>query len=114
VIVKLKEKRSLNDDVRNPLRLAQMGAQWLFRQRGPLTVGAGQVGGLVATEHARGGRADVLFNVMPLSVDKPGDPLHRFSGLLGVGGAVPAGIDRQRRDRERRRARAAADSAPAT
>lgn len=81
VIVKLKEKRSLNDDVRNPLRLAQMGAQWLFQQRGPLTVGAGQVGGLVATEHATGGRADVLFNVMPLSVDKPGDPLHRFSGF---------------------------------
>ena len=50
-------------------------------QRGPLTVGAGQVGGLVATEHASGGRADVLFNVMPLSVDKPGDPLHRFSGF---------------------------------
>jgi choline dehydrogenase len=58
-----------------------MGAQWMFRQRGPLTVGAGQVGGLVATEHAEGGRADVLFNVMPLSVDKPGDPLHRFSGF---------------------------------
>ncbi|NUZ04722.1 GMC family oxidoreductase N-terminal domain-containing protein [Piscinibacter koreensis] len=81
VIVKLKERRSLNDDVRNPLRLAQMGAQWLFGRRGPLTVGAGQVGGLVATEHASGGRADVLFNVMPLSVDKPGDPLHRFSGF---------------------------------
>jgi choline dehydrogenase len=81
VIVKLKEKRSLNDDVRNPWRLARMGADWLFSQRGPLTVGAGQVGGLAATEHARGGRADVLFNVMPLSVDKPGDPLHRFSGF---------------------------------
>ena len=81
VIVKLKEKRSLNDDVRNPLRLAQMAAEWLFAQRGPLTVGAGQVGGLVASEHAAGGRADVLLNVMPLSVDKPGDPLHRFSGF---------------------------------
>ncbi len=81
VIVKLRERRSLNDDVRNPLRLAQMGAQWLFSARGPLTVGAGQVGGLVATEHADGGRPDVLFNVMPLSVDKPGDPLHRFSGF---------------------------------
>ena len=32
-------------------------------------------------EHAQGGRADVLFNVMPLSVDKPGDELHRFSGF---------------------------------
>ena len=31
VIVRLREKHSLNDDVRNPLRLAQMGAQWLFQ-----------------------------------------------------------------------------------
>ena len=81
VIVKLRQRRSLNDDVRSPLRLAQMGAQWLFRQRGPLTVGAGQVGGLACTEYADGGRADVLFNVMPLSVDKPGDALHQFSGF---------------------------------
>jgi choline dehydrogenase len=72
---------SLNDAVRNPLSLAGMGAQWLFQGRGPLTVGAGQVGGLAATEHAVGGRADILFNVMPLSVDKPGDALHRFSGF---------------------------------
>ncbi|MBR8094920.1 GMC family oxidoreductase N-terminal domain-containing protein [Burkholderia cenocepacia] len=81
VIVKLKERMSLNDDVRNPLKLAGMGAQWLFGKRGPLTVGAGQVGGLVPTEHAQGGRPDILFNVMPLSVDKPGDPLHGFSGF---------------------------------
>lgn len=81
VIVKLKQRMSLNDEVRNPISLAKMGAQWLFQGRGPLTVGAGQVGGLAKTEHAVGGRADVLFNVMPLSVDKPGDPLHRFSGF---------------------------------
>jgi choline dehydrogenase len=81
VIVRLKRRMSLNDDVRNPLKLAGMGAEWLLRQRGPLTVGAGQVGGVVCSEHAEGGRADLLFNVMPLSVDKPGDPLHRFSGF---------------------------------
>ena len=81
VIVRVKNRLSLNDDVRNPLRLARMGARWLFGQEGPLTVGAGQVGGMVCTEHARDGRADVLFNVMPLSVDKPGDPLHGFSGF---------------------------------
>ena len=81
VIVRVKNKLSLNDDVRNPLKLAYMGARWLFGQDGPLTVGAGQVGGMVCTEHARQGRADVLFNVMPLSVDKPGDPLHAFSGF---------------------------------
>ena len=81
VIVRMKERRSLNDQARSPVGLARMGAQWLFGQRGPLTVGAGQVGGLVASAHATGGRADVLLNVMPLSVDKPGDPLHRWSGF---------------------------------
>ena len=81
VIVKLKQRMSLNDQVRSPLGLAAMGAQWLLRQRGPLTVGAGQVGGMVCSEHAKDGRPDVLFNVMPLSVDKPGDPLHAFSGF---------------------------------
>jgi choline dehydrogenase len=81
VIVRLKRPISLNDQVRSPFGLARMGAQWLFGARGPLTVGAGQVGGLVCSEHARGGRADLLLNVMPLSVDKPGDALHGFSGF---------------------------------
>jgi choline dehydrogenase len=80
-IVKLKRRMSLNDDVRNPLKLAGMGARWLFRNSGPLTVGAGQVGGFVPTKHAKGNRADMQFNVMPLSVDKPGEPLHRYSGF---------------------------------
>ncbi|MDA0226415.1 MAG: GMC family oxidoreductase N-terminal domain-containing protein, partial [Proteobacteria bacterium] len=81
VIVRLKKKMSLNDQVRNPLELAKMGLQWLLQDRGPLTVGAGQVGGFARTPHARDGRADVQFNVMPLSVDKPGDPLHTYSGF---------------------------------
>jgi choline dehydrogenase len=58
-----------------------MGAEWLLRRSGPLTVGAGQVGGAACTEHAIGGRPDVQFNVMPLSVDKPGEPLHSYSGF---------------------------------
>ena len=81
VIVRLKQKMSLNDDVRNPLKLARMGLQWMLKQRGPLTVGAGQVGGLVASDLATDGKPDVQFLVMPLSVDKPGEPLHRFSGF---------------------------------
>ncbi len=81
VIVKLKKKLSLNDAVRSPIGLAKMGAQWLLQGRGPLTVGAGQVGGMARTNQALDARADILFNVMPLSVDKPGDPLHNFSGF---------------------------------
>jgi choline dehydrogenase len=80
-IVRLKKRMSLNDDVRNPLKLAEMGARWLFSSSGPLTVGAGHVGGFVPTKHSMRGRADMQFNVMPLSVDKPGEPLHKYSGF---------------------------------
>ncbi len=79
--MRLKQPISLNDQVRNPVELARMGLQWIFAGSGPLTVGAGQVGGAACTEYAVGGRPDVQFNVMPLSVDKPGDPLHSYSGF---------------------------------
>ncbi len=81
MIVKLKQKLSLNDDVRNPLKLVKMGLDWILKGTGPLTVGAGQVGGAACTQYATGGRPDIQFNVMPLSVDKPGTPLHRYSGF---------------------------------
>ncbi len=80
-IVNLKKPVSLNNHVRNPLKLASMGLDWLLRGRGPLTVGAGQVGGGAMTKYAQAGRPDIQFNVMPLSVDKPGEPLHRFAGF---------------------------------
>jgi len=80
-IVRLKERISLNDHVRSPVGLARMGLQWLLHGQGPLTVGAGQVGGFARTSLARDGRADIQLNVMPLSVDKPGTPLHSYSGF---------------------------------
>jgi choline dehydrogenase len=81
IVVRMKDRQSLNNHVRNPLRLAQMGAQWLFGQRGTLTVGAAQVGGMVCTHHASAARPDVLLNAMPLSMDKIGQPMHRFPGF---------------------------------
>ena len=81
MVVKLKDKLSLNDDIRNPFKLAKMGLQWITNGTGPLSVGAGQVGGAACTKHALNGRPDIQFNVMPLSVDKPGMPLHTYSGF---------------------------------
>jgi choline dehydrogenase len=83
-IVRLKERVSLNDDMRSPVKLAAMGLHWLLRRAGPLTVGAGQVGGAACSPHAKNGRPDLQFNVMPLSVDKPGDPLHAYSGFTAA------------------------------
>lgn len=81
-IVELAERgASLNDHVRNPVALAKMGLDWLLQSRGPLTVGAGQVGGAACTKYAEGGRPDLQLFVMPLSVDKPGKPLHSYSGF---------------------------------
>lgn len=80
-IVRLRKKLSLNNDVRNPIKLASMGLEWMFKRSGPLTVGAGQVGGFARTEYAQDNRADMQFNVMPLSVDKPGAPLHDYPGF---------------------------------
>ncbi len=81
IIYRLKKKLSLNTDVRNPIKLAQMSLEWLLRSSGSLTVGAGQVGGSARTRYAEGERPDVQFNVMPLSVDKPGTPLHPYPGF---------------------------------
>lgn len=81
-IVELEEPgASLNDHMRNPISLAKMGLEWLLQSRGPLTVGAGQVGGAACTKYAEDGRPDLQLFVMPLSVDKPGKPLHRYSGF---------------------------------
>ncbi|NYS79926.1 MULTISPECIES: GMC family oxidoreductase N-terminal domain-containing protein [Halomonadaceae] len=81
VVYRLKKNISLNTDIRNPLKLMSMGFDWLFRASGSLTVGAGQVGGSACTRYAEDGRPDVQFNVMPLSVDKPGTPLHDYPGF---------------------------------
>jgi choline dehydrogenase len=81
IIVRLKQPISLNRQIRNPIELAKMGLQWALYGNGPLTAGAGQVGGAACTEYAVGGRPDVQFNVMPLSVDRPGEPLHSYSGF---------------------------------
>ena len=80
-IVKMKRALSFNNYVRNPFSLIKMGLEWLFLGRGPLTVGAGQVGGGARTEYAKTIAPDIQFFIMPLSVDKPGDPLHSYPGF---------------------------------
>jgi len=81
VLLRMKDNLSLNRQIRNPIELARMGWQWMRHARGALTVGAGQVGGGACTRYASDGRPDIQYNVMPLSVDKPGAPLHAYSGF---------------------------------
>jgi choline dehydrogenase len=80
-IVRMKNKLSMNNDIRNPVKLAAMGLRWLANGTGPLTVGAVQVGGAACSQYARDGIPDLQIIILPLSVDKPGEPLHRYSGF---------------------------------
>ena len=83
-VLKLRDKISLNNDTRNPIKLAKMAWDWVVHARGPLTVGAGQIGGAVASEHSPDGRPDIQMMGMPVSLDKPGEPLHRFPGYTSL------------------------------
>ena len=80
-IVRLKKATSLNNQIRSPIALAKMGMQWLLDASGPLTVSAAQVGGFAKTSLASDDRSDIQFSVMPLSLDKPGERLHRYPGF---------------------------------
>ncbi|MEM5500416.1 GMC family oxidoreductase N-terminal domain-containing protein [Ahrensia kielensis] len=84
MVLKLKQGRSLNQQTRDPLWMMKSGLDWLLRGQGPLTIGAGQVGGAASTGFGPRGRPDVQFLAMPLSANKVGDPLHDFSGFTAT------------------------------
>ncbi len=71
---------TLNDRVKSPWQKMLMGMEWLFKRTGPLTIGAGQ-GGIFARTRPELATPDVQFHLILFSADKPGEPLHDFSGF---------------------------------
>ena len=57
-----------------------MGLEWLIKRTGPLTIGAGQ-GAIFAKTRPELATPDVQFHLILFSADKPGEPLHDFSGF---------------------------------
>jgi choline dehydrogenase len=57
-----------------------MGLEWLLYRSGPLTVGAGQ-GAIFARTREELATPDIQFHIVLFSADRPGTPLHRFSGF---------------------------------
>ena len=84
LVLRMRDRRSLNRQTRNPAWLAKAGLAYAGQGRGPLTIGAGQVGGAACTRFAEMGRPDVQMIVMPLSADRVGQPLHRFPGFTAT------------------------------
>ena len=72
--------RTLNETYWSLPRRAMMGLDYAFRRRGPLTMAPSQLG-IFTRSDTRRARANIQFHVQPLSLDKFGDPLHRFPAI---------------------------------
>jgi choline dehydrogenase len=71
---------TLNDEVNHPVRKVMIGLDYMLRRRGPMSMGASQVC-IFARTHPSKATPDVQFHIQPLSADKPGDGLHRYSAF---------------------------------
>ena len=72
--------RTLNETYWSLFRRGLMGLDYAFRRRGPLTMAPSQLG-IFTRSDSRRERANIQFHVQPLSLDKFGDPLHRFPAI---------------------------------
>jgi choline dehydrogenase len=72
--------RTLNETYYSLVRRGLMGLDYLCRRRGPLTMAPSQLGIFTRSDPYRE-RANIQFHVQPLSLDKFGDPLHRFPAI---------------------------------
>jgi choline dehydrogenase len=79
-IYKVSGVRTLNETYWSLPRRALMGLDYAFRRRGPLTMAPSQLGIFTRSDPTRA-RANIQFHVQPLSLDKFGDPLHRFPAI---------------------------------
>ncbi len=72
--------KTLNETYHSLPRRVAMGLEFLFRRRGPLTMAPSQLGMFTRSDPGRD-RPNLQFHVQPLSLDKFGDPLHRFPAI---------------------------------
>jgi choline dehydrogenase-like flavoprotein len=79
-IYKVEGVRTLNETYYSLVRRGLMGLDYAFRRRGPLTMAPSQLGIFTRSDPHRD-RANIQFHVQPLSLDKFGDPLHRFPAI---------------------------------
>jgi choline dehydrogenase-like flavoprotein len=79
-IFKVEGVRTLNETYYNLFKRGWMGVDYALRRRGPLTMAPSQLG-IFTRSDPRRDRANIQFHAQPLSLDKFGDPLHRFPAI---------------------------------
>ncbi len=71
---------TLNDEVNHPIRKMLIGIEYLLRRSGPMSMGASQVYVFTRTRPELE-TPDIQFHFQPLSADRPGHGLHRYSAF---------------------------------
>ena len=79
-IFKVHGVKTLNETYHSLVGRALMGAEYALFQKGPLTMAPSQLG-IFTRSSPDHERANIQFHVQPLSLDKFGDPLHRFPAV---------------------------------
>jgi choline dehydrogenase len=79
-IYKVSGAKTMNETYYSLTGKPLMGLNYLFRRRGPLTMAPSQLG-IFTRSDASQPRANIQFHVAPVSLDKFGDPLHRFPAI---------------------------------
>jgi choline dehydrogenase len=80
MIYKVSNVDTLNEAYHSIWGRAWMGLDYALRRRGPLTMAPSQLGIFMRSDPKQP-RANIEFHVQPLSLDKFGDPLHRFPAI---------------------------------
>ena len=79
-IYKVTNTVTLNQRVNSLLGKMAMGLEYLLFKTGPLTMPPSQLGAFARSDPSRTS-ANIEWHVQPLSLDKFGDPLHRFNAI---------------------------------
>jgi choline dehydrogenase len=79
-IFSIEGARTLNVDFQSPFKRATMGLDYALRRRGPMTMAPSQLG-MFARSSPDYATANVEFHVQPLSLDRFGEPLHKFPAI---------------------------------
>ncbi|MBL8576528.1 MAG: GMC family oxidoreductase N-terminal domain-containing protein [Mesorhizobium sp.] len=83
MIYKIDGLQTLNQSANSLFGKAGMALQYALMRRGPMTMAPSQMGGFTRSspEYAT---PNVQFHVQPLSLDKFGEPLHRFAAFTAT------------------------------
>jgi choline dehydrogenase-like flavoprotein len=80
VIYQVTGARTLNEASHSAAGRIGMALQYALLRRGPLTMAPSQLGLFTRSDPGRD-RANIEFHVQPLSLDRFGEPLHRFAAF---------------------------------